>query len=175
MWTARSIYTSNRWKTPFTPAQTVQTEYHAVNKTGLYSLALKEWCKKVIVYRNWASFKQVFAEEYHKLVEETKVTRGDAGFQSTDAMQEIGGALEHLAMEAVAEKDIVTKLTEAVKTLTRNNASLTTQLRDAMKTNLDMAKTVNFKAAQAQEPEDKRLTEKARRHSVFERNLVRDG
>ena len=108
-------------------------------------------------------------------MEETKVTNMDDGFHSANAMQEIGGALEHLAMEAVAEKDIVTKLTEAVKTLTRNNASLTTQLRDAMKTNLDMAKTVNFKAAQAQEPEDKRLTEKARRHSVFERNLVRDG
>ena len=35
-------------KTPFTPAQIVHTEYHTVNKTELYSLALKEWCKKVM-------------------------------------------------------------------------------------------------------------------------------
>ena len=127
------------------------------------------------MYRNWASFKQVFAEEYHKLVEETKVTRGDAGFQSTDAMQEIGGALDHLYMVEVKKKDILTKLGEAVEALTRNNAYLTTQLRNATKINLEMSKKINLKATQAQEYEDKILAEKSRRNAAFENNLDSDG
>ena len=60
------------------------------------------------------------------MVDETKVTNGDAGFHSAIEMHEIGGALENLSMEAVDDKDIITKMTEAVKSLTRNNASLTT-------------------------------------------------
>ena len=79
----------------------------------------------------------MFAEEYHDLVEETKVTSGDAGFHSENAMQEIGGALDHLTLEADTNKDIVIKLTEAIEALTRNNASLTTQFSDALNTNLD--------------------------------------
>ena len=35
----------------------------------------------------WKNFKQVFAEEYHDLVEEKKVTSGGAGFHSANAMQ----------------------------------------------------------------------------------------
>ena len=75
--------------------------------------------------KTWASFKQVFVEEYHDLVEETKVTNRDSNFHSAYSMQDIVGALEHLAMAEVANKYIVTKLIEAVEILTRNNASLT--------------------------------------------------
>ena len=56
-------------------------------------------------------------------------------------------------MAVVDNKDIVTNMTEAVETLMRNNASLTTQLMDAMKINLEMDKTINLEATQAQEPE----------------------
>ena len=49
-------------KTPFTPAQIVQTAYHAVNKTGLYYLTLKYWRKKATVDKTWASLKQVIVE-----------------------------------------------------------------------------------------------------------------
>ena len=77
------------------------------------------------------------AEEYHDLVEETKVTNGDVGFHSANAMQYIGRALEHLTMALVADKDIVTKLIEAVEAITGNNASLMTQLSDTMKKSLD--------------------------------------
>ena len=52
----------------------------------------------------WVSFKMIFAEEYHDLVEETKVTTGKTGFHSANVMQEIGGALEHLAMSAETNK-----------------------------------------------------------------------
>ena len=128
----------------------MQTDYHAVNKTGLYSLELKEWRKKVVAENDWASFKQVFAEEYHYLVKETKVTSGDAGFHSANEMQEIGGALEHLSIAAVSNKYIVTKLTEAVEALTRKNAPLTTKLSNAMKINLDMDKKLNLNATKAQ-------------------------
>ena len=64
-----------------------------------------------MVDKKWASFKQVFTEEYHGLVDETKVTNRDTGFHSANTMQEIGGALENLAMAAVADKDIVTNMT----------------------------------------------------------------
>ena len=162
-------------KTPSTPTKIVQTEYHSFNKTGLYYRALKEWYKKATSDNTSASFKQVFVEEYHDLVEETKVTNGDASFQSASPMQDIRGALEHLTMAVVADKDIVTKMKEAVETLTRNDASLRTQLRNAMKMNLDMVKELNLKATQAQEPEDKRLKELARKSAAFERNLDPDG
>ena len=52
----------------------------------------------------WVSFKMIFAEEYHDLVEETKVTTGKTVFHSANVMQEIGGALEHLAMSADTNK-----------------------------------------------------------------------
>ena len=70
-------------------------------------------------------------------------------------MQDIGGALDNLALEVDFNKDVVTKLTEAVEALTRNNSSHTTQLSDAMKINLEMAKKLNLKATQ--NSEDKRL------------------
>ena len=60
----------------------------------------------------------MFIEQYHDLVEETKVTSRDFGFHSSDVMHEIVGVLKHLAMTSVADKDILMKLTEAVKSLT---------------------------------------------------------
>ena len=79
--------------TLFTTAQIVQMPDHAVNNTGLYSLAMKEWRNKATADKMWARFKQVFAGEYHDLVEDTKVTNGDACFHSENAMQDIvGGA-----------------------------------------------------------------------------------
>ena len=60
---------------------------HYINKTGLYTLELKEWRKKATKDKTWAIFKQVFVEEYHDLVEETKVTSGDSGSHSANAIQ----------------------------------------------------------------------------------------
>ena len=80
---------------------------------------MKEFYDKVTADKIWASFKQVFTDEYNDLVEEIKVTNGDAGFHSANGIQEIRGALDHLAMAEVANKNIVTKLKEAVETPTR--------------------------------------------------------
>ena len=52
----------------------------------------------------------MFAEEYHDLVEETKFMSGDFVFHSENVMQEIGGALEYLSMDAEADKEIITNL-----------------------------------------------------------------
>ena len=120
----------------FTPAHIVQTAYHAFKKTGLYSLELKEWLKKAMADKMWDRFKIIFAEKCHDLVEDTKVATGDAVFHSANVIQEIKGALEHLALAAGSDKDIVTKLTEAVDQLTKNNAALTSQLSELMKINL---------------------------------------
>ena len=77
-------------------------------------------------------------------MEEPKVTTGDAGFRSANAVQEIrGGVLKHIATAAGADRYILNKVTEVVEKLTKNNASLTTQLSNAMKLNLDMAKKFN--------------------------------
>ena len=54
-------------------------------------------------------------------MEETKVITTDTGFHSSNVMQDIGGALEHLAMAAGANRYIITKLPEAVKRLKKNN------------------------------------------------------
>ena len=153
----------------------MHTEYHAVNKTGLYSLALKEWHKKATADKTCASVKQLFVEEYHYLVEENKVINRDADFHSTNVMQEIVGSINHLAMAAVSDKDIVANLTEAVETITINNSSLTTQLSNTMKINLDMDKKLNLKGTQIQEPEEKILNDIARKKAAFERNLDQDG
>ena len=56
----------------------------------------------------------MFVKEYHDLVEKTKVTSGDSGFHSEKSMQEIAGALDHLALAEEADNDIITKITEAV-------------------------------------------------------------
>ena len=160
-------------KTPFTLAQIVQTSYHYVNKTGIYSLALKDWRKKRLADQTWTIFKQVFAEEYHNLLEETKVASEDSGFNSENSMQDIGGAPKHLVLAVEANKEISTNLTEAVKALTRKNTLLTTQLSDVMRINLVMDKTINLKATQ--KPEYKRLAEKENRKAAFEKNLDRDG
>ena len=88
----------------------------------------------------------MFAEEYHDLVEDTKVTTGYSIFHSANAIQDIGGALEHLSVASGSDREIFTKLTEAVEKLTKNNASLTTRLRDTMNLNLEMYKKLNLKA-----------------------------
>ena len=63
-------------------------------------------------------------------------------------IQEIGGALYYLAMSAVADKDIVTELTKMVELLTQKNSSLTVQLSNTIKLNLNMAKKLNLKPTQ---------------------------
>ena len=106
-------------KTPFNPKEIFQSAYHAVKKTGLYSLDIKEWRKKATTDQTWTNSNQVFAEYYHNLVKETKVTSGYSGFHSANAMQEIFRALEHLALMVAADKDMVTRITEAVEALTK--------------------------------------------------------
>ena len=49
-------------KTPLTPSQIVQMEYHAIKKTGIYSLALQEWHKKAMADKTCSRFKIIFAE-----------------------------------------------------------------------------------------------------------------
>ena len=89
-----AIQFSHEGKTPFKLAQFVQTSYHTIKK-GLYSLALKEWRKNSMEEEMYDSFKTVFAEEYHDLVEDAKVTTGDLGFHLANAMQDNGGGLSN--------------------------------------------------------------------------------
>ena len=67
-WVEDAIQFAEYEKTPFNPAQKVQTSYHATNKTGMYFLELKDWHKKRPAYQTWNIFKQLFAKEYHDQV-----------------------------------------------------------------------------------------------------------
>ena len=87
-------------------------------------------------------------------------------------MQVIVGVIEHLDMVATADKYIVARLMEAVESLTRNNVSLMTQFRDTMKNNVDMAKKLNINPTQ--DPELKKLADKAKRKAEFKKNLDPD-
>ena len=78
-------------------------------------------------------------------------------------------------MAAGSDWDIIAKLKEVVEQLTKNNASLTRQISDAMKLNLYKAKKINLKATQGKYPEVKTLAEKAKRKAAFERSLDLDG
>ena len=88
-------------------------------------------------------------------------------------MQEIGRVLKRLTLAAETDKDIVAKLTEAVEAMTCNNVSLTTQLRNAMKINLEMAKKLNLKATK--NPEYKKMADKANRNDDSYKNLDSGG
>ena len=75
------------------------------------------------------------------------------GTQNSNQLKQfnrLGGALEHFTMAEVADKDIVSKITGTVKTLTLNIASLTAQLINAMKLNVKMANNKNFNPTQNQ-------------------------
>ena len=56
-WVEDAIKFLQDGKMPFKCAQIVQMAYHAVNKTGIYYFALKEWRKKSMADNTWASFK----------------------------------------------------------------------------------------------------------------------
>ena len=70
-------------------------------------------------------------------------------------MQGIGGTLEHLAAEATSDKDIFARLMEVVEALTRNNASVTAQFRDAMRIHVDIANNININTTQ--DPKERKL------------------
>ena len=62
---------------------------------------------------------------------------------------------------------------EAVEAFTRENVSLMTKLRDAININAEMANKINIKPTQ--DPEEKKLADKAKRKVAFEKNLDLDG
>ena len=103
-------FTKNN-ETPFNPAQIVQTAYHAVNKTGLYSLALKECHKKAMVEEMLASFRIIFQRNIMIWWRRPRSPQGAPDSTKTTRCKRSRGALKHLAMETGTDKDIVAKLT----------------------------------------------------------------
>ena len=83
--------------------------------------------------------------------------------------QDIVGTLDHLAMTAISEKDVASRLTEAFEALTQNNEPPTTQLSDAMKNNLDMTKKLKLKPTK--DPEEMKLADKSNRKAALGNNL----
>ena len=108
-------------------------------------------------------------------MEVTKVTTVGAGFHSANSMQEMERALNHLAITVGADRDIVTNLVKEVEQPTKNNVPLMTQLSDVININLEMAKKINLKATQEQNPKFNILAEKVKIKASFERNLDPEG
>ena len=117
----------------FTTDQIMQTAYHAVSTSGVYTDACKEWRKKQTTDKTWATFKTFFAAEYHDHKEQQKVNHTNNNFHSTNATVDIGQALDNLALAATADRDIVAQLTESNLQLTTTNKLLTEQLQAALK------------------------------------------
>lgn len=114
--------------TPFTAEQILQTVLLAVMATGLYKDDVKAWRKKDPADKNWSSFKTHFAEAYHEMKEDQRLTSDQGGFHSANAMVDVAGALDNLALAATADRDIVQQLTMANMELAASNATLTGQL-----------------------------------------------
>jgi len=113
----------------YTADQILQTAYHAISTSGIYTNACKEWCKIAIINKTRANFKQFFAAKYHDIKEQQKVNSSHSNFHSTNAAVDTGQALDNLATAATADRDIIAQLTTSNLQLTTTNKLLTEQLK----------------------------------------------
>ncbi len=73
----------------YTADQILQTTYHAVSTSGVYTDACKEWRKKATADKTWATFKRFFAAEYHDIREQHKVIASNNNFHGANAAIDI--------------------------------------------------------------------------------------
>ena len=72
-------------------------------------------------------------------------------------------------MAATADKDILKRITEAVKAVTWKNASLMMKLSHSMNLNIEMAKKLKIKPTQ--DPEERKLSDRVKRKAASEKKL----
>jgi hypothetical protein len=94
----------------FTTDQILQTTYHAISTSGFYNDACKDWRKKPAVHKTWRNFKRFFAAEYWDLQEQQKVNVSQNNFHGANAAMDLTTALDHLALAATTDGEILTQL-----------------------------------------------------------------
>jgi hypothetical protein len=119
----------------FTTGQILQTAYHAISTSGFYNDACKEWRKKPPADKNWRNFKRFFAAEYRDLQEQQKVNVSQNNFHGANAAIDLTSALDHLALAATTDREVVHQLAQANEQLTITNKNLTEQIQQLLKTN----------------------------------------
>ena len=62
-------------------AQVLQTTYHVVSSSGIYTYACKDWSRKPSAKKKWANSKIFIVLEYNKLREEPHLNDTKSGFQ----------------------------------------------------------------------------------------------
>ena len=123
---------------PFTQKQIMQTAYHAIFATGLYVDACKIWRNKPEHEKTWNALKTYFAQEYHELREQNRITAQQTGYHSAGNAEihlayvtmDITDALDNLALATTNDCNIIAQLTEANEALTRANLTLTEQIKE---------------------------------------------
>eukprot|EP00566_Odontella_aurita_P016593 CAMPEP_0113569390 /NCGR_PEP_ID=MMETSP0015_2-20120614/24388_1 /TAXON_ID=2838 /ORGANISM="Odontella" /LENGTH=249 /DNA_ID=CAMNT_0000472057 /DNA_START=458 /DNA_END=1203 /DNA_ORIENTATION=+ /assembly_acc=CAM_ASM_000160 len=168
-------------KTPCKHERILQMVYLAVLKTVLYGDAGKEWRNKSDADCTWTNFKTTFADEYHDLKLQQRLTMGQAGFhEANDArgeeVVEIEEALDQLAIAETVDRDVVASLTASIKQLTDANRMLTYQVKALTDTNQLLTKQIEQQnqPAVTQLPGDG-LNTKQRRQKRFERRFNTNG
>jgi hypothetical protein len=118
----------------FTTGQILQTTYHAISTSGFYNDACEEWRKKPPADKNWRNFKRFFATEYRDLQEQQKVIVSQNNFQGANSAIDFTTALDHLALAATTDREVVHQLAQADQP-TITNKNLTKQIQPLLKTN----------------------------------------
>lgn len=149
---------------PFTGEQILQTAYHAVSVCGLYKDACKEWRAKPQVNKTWQAFKVFFAQEYHELREQQRLTAGQSDYRSTDGVAnmlvddpqegvDMADILDNLENAVTNDHTVVAQLVQDNATLTNNNKALadnntllTSQIKQVLEAVNNLTTAVNMAA-----------------------------
>ena len=102
--------------------------------------ACKEWRYKYPVNKTWANFNTFFAKKYYDNSEKSKLTTIKSGYQRMHAVVGIYMALDNLAMVAMVDWDIVTKLTTANNNLAESVSNLKDRIGVEMSTIHELTK-----------------------------------
>jgi hypothetical protein len=166
--------------TPWTPAQVLQTAYHAVSSTGSYIEPCKRWRGRNAADRTWPAFKTFFADEYHDLREQQRINTTQAGFHNANSAVQTDGietALDNLAMATTSDQGVVAQMAAANTILTATNKTLADQLKVAIASNATLTNKLGQSAPTGKTAEQK-AQEKINREKALrkrEANLNPEG
>eukprot|EP00957_Ditylum_brightwellii_P027887 2107239-Ditylum_brightwellii.AAC.1 len=100
-------------KTPYTNEQVLQCVEHAAAMAGMYEHAMEEWIEKPSSSKYYKEFKKFITKKHKYLKDCLRRTAKQQGYHSVSALttgvytEEIGEALDNLAMATTAEKRII--------------------------------------------------------------------
>jgi uncharacterized protein (DUF433 family) len=131
-------------KVAFTTDQILQTTYHAISTSGFYNNACKEWRKKPAADKTWQNFKRFFAAEHRDLQEQQKVNVSQNNFHGANAAIDLTTALDHLALAATTDQEIVAKLTHANDQLPNTITTLVEQVQKLLAINANLVNKIGI-------------------------------